>query len=246
MKLIIAGSSSAGNGYVLQASTKEAIVIEAGVPFTAVKRLLDFDTRCIAAAVISHEHVDHAKFAKEYATAGIPVMASEGTLEALKMKGHTAKRMISSVVYEAGEFQIMGFKVKHDAAEPFGFLIQHPEAGKILFITDTAEINYDFNGLTQIMIEANYSEEIAYQKMMNGELNARHQDRVTESHMSLEATKKFLQRTDLASTNNIVLIHLSSSNSNAQEFKRSIELQTGKTVTIADKGININFSKTPF
>lgn len=246
MKLIIAGSSSAGNGYILQSSTKEAVIIEAGVPFIEIKKLLNFDTRCVAAVIISHEHGDHAKHAKEYTTAGIPVMASAGTMDALKLKGHASKRMTSSVVYEAGDFQIMGFKVKHDAAEPFGFLIKHPEAGKILFITDTAEINYDFNGLTQIMIEANYSEEIAYQKMMNGELNARHQDRVTESHMSLEATKEFLQRTDLASTNNIVLIHLSSSNSNALEFKRSIELQTGKTVTIADKGININFSKTPF
>ena len=245
MKLTIIGSSSAGNGYVLE--TKDtALIIEAGLPLMEVKKVLNFDIRKAAAVVISHEHGDHAKHAKEYAAAGIPVMASQGTIDALKLTSHAAKRMSQATTYSAGDFKIMGFKVNHDAAEPFGYLIQHPEAGKILFITDTSDIDYDFNGLTQIMIETNYSEDIAYERVMSGSLNARHQDRVMQSHMSLETAGKFLKRTDLTSTNNIVLLHLSNGNSNAREFKRIIEQQTAKTVTIADKGININFSKTPF
>jgi phosphoribosyl 1,2-cyclic phosphodiesterase len=245
MQLKILGSSSAGNCYILE-NEKSTLIIECGLPLFEVKKAVDFKLNKINGCLVTHEHSDHSKYAKEYAAAGIPVMASEGTLDALKLTSHAAKRMRQNQICDAGDFQIMGFKVKHDAAEPMGFLIKHPEAGKILFATDTSELEYDFNGLTQIMIEANYSEAITYQLVMNGHLNARHQARVEQSHMSLETVGKFLKRTDLTSINNIVLLHLSNGNSNAREFKELIQQQTAKTVTIADKGININFSKTPF
>lgn len=245
MELIIAGSSSEGNGYLIK-NASETIAVEAGMPFMAMKKALDFDTRSIAACLISHEHGDHAKYAHEYAIAGIPIYASEGTHEAIYTPRHAAKYLEPSKPIKVGRFTIVGFNVKHDAAEPMGFLIHHPDSGKILFATDTASIPYEFNGLNQIMIEANYSEAITYERVMSGSLNARHQDRVEQSHMSIENTLRFLERIDTSETSNIVLLHLSAGNSNARDFKRQVERATGKMVTIADKGVKINFSKTPF
>ena len=45
---------------------------------------------------------------------------------------------------------------------------------------------------------------------------------------------------------NIILIHLSDGNSNAELFKKEVAAETGKKVTIASKGIEIDFGKTPF
>jgi hypothetical protein len=65
--------------------------------------------------------------------------------------------------------------------------------------------------------------------------------------MSLATCKKTLLANDLSKVRNIVLIHLSDSNSDARRFKKEIEDITGKVVHIADTDYTIeNFSKTAF
>jgi hypothetical protein len=64
--------------------------------------------------------------------------------------------------------------------------------------------------------------------------------------MSLDTCIKTLKANDLSLVNNIVLIHLSDSNSNEIEFKKEVKQATGKTVTVANNGISIDFNKTPF
>jgi hypothetical protein len=46
--------------------------------------------------------------------------------------------------------------------------------------------------------------------------------------------------------NNIVLIHLSDSNSDARRFKNEISELTGKNVSIAESGITIDIGITPY
>ncbi len=57
-----------------------------------------------------------------------------------------------------------------------------------------------------------------------------------------ESLKKYF----IESINNIVLIHLSDSNSNADQFQKNISNVTGKQVHIAKPGLNISFNKNPF
>jgi phosphoribosyl 1,2-cyclic phosphodiesterase len=64
--------------------------------------------------------------------------------------------------------------------------------------------------------------------------------------MSLSTLKRLLKANDLTSVNNIVLIHLSSNNSNEKLFKQEIENVTGKIVTIAKPDIEIEFNKQHF
>jgi hypothetical protein len=64
--------------------------------------------------------------------------------------------------------------------------------------------------------------------------------------MSLDTCIETLRMNDLSAVNNIVLIHLSDSNSNAEAFQAAVREATGKTVHIASKGLDINFNKTPF
>lgn len=56
MRLIVCGSSSSGNCYVLD-SGKEALIIEVGIDFKSVKVALDFNIRKIVGVVISHSHL---------------------------------------------------------------------------------------------------------------------------------------------------------------------------------------------
>jgi ribonuclease BN (tRNA processing enzyme) len=64
--------------------------------------------------------------------------------------------------------------------------------------------------------------------------------------MSLDTCVNLLNANDLSKVNNIVLIHLSDSNSDEQAFKKRVSDETGKNVTVASNGMEINFNKTPF
>jgi hypothetical protein len=55
-----------------------------------------------------------------------------------------------------------------------------------------------------------------------------------------------LRANDLTGVNNIVLIHLSDSNSDAPRFQKEVRELTGKTVWVAEAGLEINFDKEPF
>ena len=148
--------------------------------------------------------------------------------------------------FQLGNFTILPFDVKHDAEEPVGFLIHHPESGNILFVTDSYYIPYKFERLNQIMIECNYRHDILEANIVKGRVNQKLRDRTLESHMSFHTCLEALQANDLTKVNNIVLLHLSDANSNEMEFQRDIHSETGKSVKIAQKGLKINFNKQPF
>ena len=137
----------------------------------------------------------------------------------------------------------MAFDVLHDAAEPCGFVINHKETGNVLFLTDLIFSAYTFPNIHNIIIEANYDEDLAKRKLSDMEFL---RNRIIKNHMSIDTCIKTLKANDLSKVNNIVLIHLSDSNSNANDFKNRVELATGKNVSIADEGLSINFNKTPF
>ena len=162
-------------------------------------------------------------------------------------KNSSRVNMVSSrETFKVGNFKIMAFDVKHDAVEPLGYLIEHPDCGKTLFLTDTFYCKYTFPGLNNIIIEANYSKEIIDKKFGPESGKEFLRNRILKSHFSLENCKDFLKANDLSQVNNIVLIHLSDSNSDERQFVKEVYELTGKNVSAASNGLEINFFKTPF
>jgi len=233
MKLKVIKTGSAGNGYALLSSTGECLLIEAGVKLSEVKKYLDFDLSQVVGCIVTHEHGDHAKYINEYADAGIDVYAQEVTF---KTEHHRFKVLKMSSPNVLGEFYILPLAVKHDVPT-VGFLIQHDECGKVLFLTDTYYCPYRFSGLNQIIIESNYSKMIIEDKL-GGYLGFL-KNRIKSSHMSLETCIDLLRANDLTKVNNIVLIHLSDTNSDEDMFKNDVEKATGKLCTVAINGLEI-------
>ena len=116
----------------------------------------------------------------------------------------------------------------------------------MLFATDTYYIPNTFKDLNNILIEANYSSDILKENVHNGIISLAQMNRTLQSHMSYETCIKTLFDNDISKVNNIVLIHLSDKNSNSLRFREGIQKATRKTTHIADKGMVINFNKTPF
>jgi phosphoribosyl 1,2-cyclic phosphodiesterase len=233
MQLKVINSNSAGNCYILE-NEEEALILELGVRFERVKQELNFNLGKVVGAIVTHDHGDHSKGIAEALKNGIDVWSSKGTHVAVGTLNRLgAKVMNAGSSIRLGNFRIMAFKVKHDAAEPFGFLISHPETGTVLFLTDAMYSEYVFPGLNNIIIEANYCDSLIKDPRFL-------RDRVIQSHMSLQTCIKTLKANDLSQVNNIVLIHLSDRNSDEARFKSEVERATGKLVHVADKGVVVN------
>lgn len=240
MRLKVIGSNSSGNAYLLESDT-DTLLIECGVHIKKIKRALNFRVDNVH-AIVTHSHGDHACSIKDVLNAGIAVYASAETFEAKGVLNHHRARTIKAGFnYLIGSFQVKPFAVNHDVP-CFGFLIKHIECGLTLFLTDTYFCDYVFPGLNNIIVECNHEEELL-------EANSPKflQDRIIQSHMNLNTCKDLLKANDLTAVNNIVLIHLSDSNSDAARFQREIKELTGKNVHIAESGLVIeSFNKQPF
>lgn len=246
MELVVLGSSSNGNCYLLK-NDQECLIIECGINPKDVKRALGFTLTKVAGCILTHEHGDHAKYANDIMDMGVTIYASAGTLGALPKTG--SKRTVPvnhSQRINIGRFMVIPFNVEHDCAEPLGFLIYHPDCGTVLFATDTYYLHNTFSGLNHVIIEANYSQEIVQKAIANGYLPDFRAKRLFKSHMSLETCIQTLKANDLSKVQTITLIHLSDRNSNADFFQKKVTAATGKPVTIADAGVIIELNKRPF
>ncbi len=243
MELIVLGSSSDGNCYLLK-SEDEVLIIEAGINFKKVQEALDFNISNIVGCLISHEHSDHSKHIGQFQKEGaINCYSSKGTFSTIIGLDNNLTTILQPLkTIKVGKFKVLPFDVQHNVKEPFGFLIQHPECGNLLFVTDTSYLKPEFKNLHNIMIECNYSDELLNKNLNNKKVQGNRGN--THNHMSLKTTLSTLKANDLKLINNIVLLHLSKKNANPELFKEIIEKETGKRVTIAGINTKITINRT--
>lgn len=247
MQLTVINSGSQGNAYLLE-NGEEALLIECGVNIKEIKQALNFSFKKLVGCICSHFHNDHSKAMNDLMKAGVNVFASEATHEAKGTTTHHRACMLPpNQKLKLGGFQIKAFDVDHDGVPCYGFLIYHKECGRTLFATDCKYLPFTFEKLSNIIIEANYSKAIIDRKLLQVDDPKQFlRNRVLRSHMSLETCEQALRANNLDMVNNILLIHLSDGNSHERDFKKQIELATGKEVTVASNGLKMDFNKTAF
>ena len=231
MDIQVLASSSKGNCYRVSDGSSP-LLLECGLPFKQIREGLGYEVAGLTACLVSHEHGDHAKGAKDMLRAGVDCYMSAGTAESLGLEGHRLRIVTARTKFTLGSWTVMPFEVVHDAAEPLGFLLQSGDE-KLLFATDTAYIHYRFPSCTHLMLECNYDLPVLRENVESGRVTRSVKSRVLRSHMSLETLCGFLRANDLSQVREIVLLHLSDDSSDAVRFKRTIQALTGKPVSIA-------------
>lgn len=223
MKLIVIGSGSSGNGYLLT-DGNETLVIECGKRLLDIKIALNFQIRGIVGAIDSHTHGDHHKYASEYELAGIPVWTpwKDNNLRQIK---------------RFGRFVVRSFECIHNVP-CVGYLIEHTDSGlKLLYASDTEYVRYVFRDITAMLIEANYGEEYVNKD------EAKYQH-VAEGHMSIETTVGCIKANMTDNLKHIVLCHLSNGNSDPKKFMESVRdiVSDNVTVDIASPGLIVELN----
>lgn len=227
----VLASGSGGNAYWVS-DGETPLLLEAGLPIAELRRRTGFRLSQAAGALLSHEHGDHAKAARDLVKSGIDVYASSGTISALGLSGHCVHRVIPLQRFVVGSWAVLPFDTVHDAAEPLGFLMASKHGFKLLYASDTAYIKYRFHGLTHVMLEVNHSLELMRRNLEEGVIDTVLFQRVVRNHMSLERAVEMLKANDLSRVECIWLLHLSDANASAERFKTEIERATGKPVIV--------------
>lgn len=218
---------------------EEALVIEAGVKPSEVRKACGFDAMKIKAVIVSHRHNDHAGYAADFGKAGITVLAPQDVIDAKGIEEGIPIKPKTG--YTFGGFHVLPFEVCHDVP-CVGYLIEHDETGRILFFTDTYAMPYTVPDVNHFMIEANYADDILSANILSGKVPQALRKRLMTSHMSIDNAIGILRRHDLSTTQDILLIHLSDGNSDEKRFVKAVKAATGKNVMAAAPGMEIDYS----
>ena len=247
MRLKVIGSSSSGNGYVLY-NENEALLIEAGTHLQGALLALKGTQSKVQGCIITHEHGDHAAYVNEVLDHAIDVYATEGTCNAIKSSKILKPKAFKCIDgrYQAekiGGFRVLPFRTEHDAAEPCGYLIQHADLGKMVFVTDTHYVANRFKGINHFMVECNYDHALLEARDIQGSLK----NRIRRSHMSIDTCMDFLHANKCPEMRTITLIHLSHESGDAKLFKKVVEDSFPAQVHIAEPGMEVElFKDIPF
>lgn len=230
MKIDAFYSGSKGNCYRLTGGYS-TLLLEAGVKIKQIEEAVRWQLANIDGVLLTHEHCDHSHAVKALIRRGVKVYTSQGTAEALKLSPDDYCRLEAMQQYKIGEFKVVPFATKHDAAEPLGFYIAHG-GERLVFATDTYNVPNTFAKVTYWMVECNYSEYILKRNIDAGKIPNALAKRLLTSHFSLENLLRFLSKQDLSYTRKIYLLHTSMDNGDPDYFERRVMQATGKPVTV--------------
>lgn len=220
IKVKALGTDSSGNSYVIN-SGNQKIILDAGVSIKSLKKGIDFDLINTVGCLITHSHKDHSNSVQALLDSGIDCYMTKETAYNSKIN-HYRNHIISYGIYQIGEFEVHSFPVYHDCAGACGFYIKHPK-GNILYATDTFDLNMvDYDDIDYMLVECNHSEDLLVNSVEKGIITLDLSQRISETHLSLERLKIFLERINKENLKKIVLIHLSENNSNSELFKKEI------------------------
>ena len=192
MILKVLSSGSKGNCYVLTDNNGRRLLLDVGIQYKKILDGIGYELLSVDGVCVTHCHKDHCLSENEFLLRCIPI-CNPYTVEVLK-RPHT----------NFGNFHIQCFPLEHDVP-CYGFLITHPEMGKLVYITDTAYCKYRFKGLNHILVECNYDE-----RMLSEDYAAH--AHVVHDHFSLGAVQRFLQANSSDALRNVILCHLSQEN----------------------------------
>lgn len=209
MKLKCIASGSSGNCYTLTANDGETLILDCGIPLMKIKEGLNWNIKDVAGCVVTHAHNDHSRALNDLKDMRIPVFAPYISLNPMALG--------------SGQFKIAAFDLTttdgrwtHTNADStecpcYGFMITHPEMGKMLYITDTELIKWRFKDVNHILVGVNYDKNL----VDADNPKTRH---VFQGHMSIDTACDFVKANYSDSLQNVIMCHLSSENADKDLF----------------------------
>lgn len=242
MKLKCIATGSTGNCYTLTSNSGETLILDCGIPIKEIKKGLNWNIRNVVGCIVSHVHSDHSKSVKDFEAMGIPVFAPYRSLKPMIIGDYKLKIQAFDLTTVDGRWT----HTNADGSECpcYGFLITHPEMGKMLYITDTELIKWRFKDINHILLGVNYDKDLI-DRDNTGKAN-----HVFRGHLSIDTACDFVKANYSDSLQNVIMCHLSSENADRDSFiEKMKKVACGANVDVAerDKGwLLTNPNECPF
>lgn len=234
MKLIVAGSGSSGNSYILSAND-EYLIIEGGISLKEILPLIDFQISKVKMVISSHVHIDHFKYVKDWKKRGIPCYCPFEDMSFIPRLRNSQFKVHAFPLQDADGKWVHS---NGDGSEckVYGFHIYHPEMGSFIYASDMEFVKWKFKDINHFLIESNYDLD---ELESDGEAKSIH---VFNGHHSIQAACKFIQANKTENLKSVILCHLSSQNGSPEKFKNMMKEVVGDNVKvyIARKGLVID------
>lgn len=236
-KLKVIGSSSKGNGYVLDCGS-ERLLIELGLPYREILKAADFKLHDIKGALVTHSHSDHCNNATILNCRRMGVRTYSTNDCAKKHNYVTAVQHKRK--FQLGGFTIMPLLVPH-SVECYAYVIHHELFGTLLFATDLTNFPYKVK-CDHLMLECNYSEDVILQQLSNSaEIRSD-----SSNHLELNECIETIQRLNQGQIKNLILLHLSDSLSDEKMFYDKVYMATGLKPVFAAPDVEVELIKEEF
>ena len=193
---------------------------------------------------------DHSKSVADFEKMGIQVFTPYSN--GVSFKGEHEERILtkySNFAIAAFALTDLNGKWMHTNADGsecpcYGFLITHPNMGRLLYITDTELVKWRFKDINHILISCNYIKD-----NLDDE-NLAKRNHVLRGHMELETVKEFIKANASNSLQNVILCHLSTENADAERMVSEIQKVVPQAnVCVARAGLEVelrNMDECPF
>ena len=245
MLLKCAGTGSSGNAYSLISDSGEILLIECGVQWNKILKMIDYQTSSVVGCIATHFHGDHLCSYKDCLHYGIPIYTNDETAEHFEII--SGEKMIGKperIPFEVGSYRVTPFYLPHDNTPNFGFLIDLPDdTGRLLYATDFEYLPYTFKSLkiNYFLLECNHQADLVDRSEAKYEHSIR-------GHSELETVKEITRVNKTPNMRNVILCHLSDGWSDPDRMKREVQEVVGKwvRVEVAEKGFQCELSKYPF
>ena len=218
------------------------MLLDLGLQAKEIKRAIDYRISDVVGAVVTHQHKDHSLAVADFEKMGIPVFAPYKSLEPMDFNGWQGT--IQSIDLTDLNGKWMHTNADGSECPCYGFLITHPDMGRLLYITDTELVKWRFKGINHILISCNYIKD-----NLDDE-NLAKRNHVLRGHMELETVKEFVRANATDSLQNVILCHLSADNSDADRMVSEIQkIVPGANVCVARAGLEFelrNMYECPF
>ena len=226
---------------------KAIILLDAGIKFGRIQEALNFENPL--AALITHEHGDHAKLStiNELLTRGVNVYMSKGTAEALKLEARhnlfivkpdtkiciqePPADLLQDRNYWQKQIICWVHSAVHDAAEPLGFEIfpQH-----VSYFIDTNELTSMARHTAPniLLIECNHDEQV----LRDADIDQSQKQRILHNHFSLQQVLEYVvpiaENRYVNWFTEIHLLHISKRHGNAELFRQKVQDAVGDKIKV--------------
>lgn len=206
LRTIATGSS--GNCHALIADNGEILLLDLGVPEKVIKKGIDWKISNVSGSVCSHVHKDHSLSVDKFEAMGIRVFAP--------YRGDCATLINSPWEIYTFDLTDLNGKWMHtngDGSECpcYGFWIQHPEMGTLIYATDTELIKWRFKNINHILLGVNYDNDL----ISGDDAKLNH---VVRGHMSIDTACDFVKANYSDGLQNVIMCHLSAENADKATF----------------------------